>query len=296
MTTISSALDVSRSHLYERLAAPTGKSKEKRQRKSRSDDVWLLPMIRNILSWRPTYGYRRITTLICRERVFIGKARVNAKRIYRIMRENNLLLERYTARQTKSHDGKAITLRSNMRWCSDGFRIQCWNGDRLEIVFSLDCHDREAIRWIASSKGIDGQTVRDLMTETVDARFPKMQILPHRVQSLSDNGPGYTTEETVSFGRLIGLEICTTAPYSPESKGMAEAFVKIFKRDYVAFGDLSPAPRVLEQLPGWFEDYNENAPHKGLAMKSRRAYLRSYQHAWRRMSVFTGSTPARTIN
>lgn len=279
MTTISSALDVSRSNLYERLEAPPATSKGQRQRQSRSDDVWLLPMIRNILSWRPSYGYRRITTLICRDLVLQGKSPVNAKRIYRIMRENNLLLERYTARPSKTHDGKVITLRSNVRWCTDGFRIQCWNGDRLEVVFSLDCHDREAIRWIASSKGIDGQTVRDLMTETVEARFPNTLILPHCVQWLSDNGPGYTADETVSFGRSIGLDICTTAPYSPESNGMAEAFVKTIKRDYVAFGDLSSAVRVLEQLPGWFEDYNENAPHKGLAMKSPREYLRSYQHA-----------------
>jgi putative transposase len=149
----------------------------------------------------------------------------------------------------------------------------------LEIAFSLDCHDREVIRWIASNNGIDGQTVRDLMAETMESRFPNVTVLPYNVQWLSDNGPGYTADETVRFGRAIGLDVCTTAPYSPESNGMAEAFVKTFKRDYVAFGDLSSAAKLLEQLPKWFEDYNELAPHKGLAMKSPREYLRQYQHA-----------------
>ena len=279
MTTISRSLEVSRSNIYERLVQPSVKPKRTRQRLSRSDDEWILPMIRDILAWRPTYGYRRVTGLIGRQLESQGKHRVNAKRIQRIMRENNLSLERYTARPTRTHDGKIVTLKSNLRWCSDGFRIQCWNGDRLEIVFSLDCHDREAIRWIASSKGIDGQTVRDLMTESAESRFPGLKILPHKIQWLTDNGPGYVAEETVLFGRSLGFEICTTAPYSPESNGMAEAFVKTFKRDYVAFGDLSSAERVLKQLPGWFEDYNEIAPHKGLAMKSPREYLRSYQHA-----------------
>ena len=66
-----------------------------------------------------------------------------------------------------------------------------------------------------------------------------------------------------------------TAPYSPESNGMAEAFVKTFKRDYVAFGNLRSAQKVMELLPLWFEDYNEKAPHKGLKMLSPREYRRS---------------------
>ena len=76
----------------------------------------------------------------------------NHKRVYRIMGESGLSLQPYTARPTKTHDGKIITLMSNLRWCSDGFSIQCWNGDRLQIAFSLDCHDREAITWIASDR------------------------------------------------------------------------------------------------------------------------------------------------
>jgi transposase InsO family protein len=60
---------------------------------------------------------------------------------------------------------------------------------------------------------------------------------------------------------------------------MAEAFVKTFKRDYVWLGDLSSAERVLAQLPAWFEDYNEKAPHKGLNMMPPRQYIRSRSKA-----------------
>ncbi len=33
---------------------------------------------------------------------------------------------------------------------------------------------------------------------------------------------------------------------------------------------------VIEQLAGWFDDYNENAPHKGLGMKSPREFRRAF--------------------
>jgi transposase InsO family protein len=191
------------------------------------------------------------------------------------MRQNQLCLERYTGRRpTRTHDGKVETIASNVRWCSDAFGIQCWNGEQLQVAFSLDCHDREIMSWVTSSRGIDGGLVRDLMTETIELRFGTIDRLPYPVQWLSDNGPGYTAHETINYGRSRGLDVRTTPSYSPESNGMAEAFVKTFKRDYVWLGDLSSADRVREQLAAWFEDYNENAPHKALKMRSPRQYRR----------------------
>ena len=130
-----------------------------------------------------------------------------------------------------------------------------------------------AIRHVASTKGIDGGMIRDLMAETILYRFGADAQLSHKIQWLSDNGSCYTAHETVCFGRAMGLDIRTTPPYSPEGNGMAEAFVKTFKRDYVWLGDLSSAGAVIKQLPAWFADYNENAPHKGLNMLSPRQFI-----------------------
>ena len=101
------------------------------------------------------------------------------------------------------------------------------------MAFSLDCCDREIISYVATTGGIDGNLVRDLMLETVATRFGNVLQLPHSVQWLSDNGPAYLSDDTRLFAEAIGLKVCTTPFYSPESNGMAESFVKTFKRDYV---------------------------------------------------------------
>jgi len=70
----------------------------------------------------PDYGYRRIQRLLNRQLIADGGTAVNHKRVYRIMRQNNLLLTRFTDKQPgKAHTGKVSTLRPNQRWCSDGF-------------------------------------------------------------------------------------------------------------------------------------------------------------------------------
>src|SRR5262249_60696122 len=72
-----------------------------------------------------------------------------------------------------------------------------------------------------------------------------------------------------------GLRPCFTAAYSPASNGMAEALVASFKRDYVYVNDCESADLVLSLLPSWFADYNEQAPHSALAMRSPREYRRA---------------------
>ena len=43
-----------------------------------------------------------------------------------------------------------------------------------------------------------------------------------------------------------------------ESNGIAEAFVKTLKRDYVHVIPLPDAATVLGLIAGWIEDYNDN--------------------------------------
>ena len=55
-------------------------------------------MIRRLVDTRQTYGYRRITALLRRELAEDNQPRVNHKRVYRIMKQNGLLLARQSVR------------------------------------------------------------------------------------------------------------------------------------------------------------------------------------------------------
>jgi putative transposase len=272
MRIIAATLGVARSNLIERRR----RQYFVRRRRSARDDGPVTERIKQVVDARPSYGYVRTARLVSRAAMADGGAAVNAKRVYRIMKAQGWLLARYTGKSTRTHDGTIITLRSNLRWCSDAFEIRCWSGERVQVAFSLDCCDREVMSYIATTAAITGEMIRDLMAESVERRFgPEALATPHPIEWLSDNGPPYTALETRDFGEKLGLLICTTPAYSPESNGMAESFVKTFKRDYVYVNELRDATSVMKQLAAWFEDYNEVHPHKGLRLQSPREYRRA---------------------
>ena len=269
MNAIAEALDVARSNLIEQVR----KGRLGRSSYHKTADGELLPLIREIVDARPTYGYRRVTALLNRKLNADGHARVNHKRIFRIMQLHGLLLQRCTGKRIqRAHDGVVRTLHSNTRWCSDGFEIPCWNDDVVRVAFTLDSCDREAISWSGTTAGIDGEIVRDMMLVAVERRFGGYRTT-HAVEYLTDNGSCYTAHETIDFALALALMPRFTPVRSPESNGMAESFVKTFKRDYVRCNPRPDAATVLLQLDSWFEDYNTSHPHSGLKMRSPREFF-----------------------
>ena len=199
MKAVAETLGVSRSNLIERLA----EGAKPRRRYQKAQDAAVLPLVRRLVDARPTYGYRRITALLNRDLSAGGLAPANHKRVYRLMKAHGLLLTKHSGqRPGRSHDGKVVMMRSDLRWCSDGFEFTCWNGEVVRGAFVLDAHDREVIAWrAATGAGISGSDIRDMMLEAVETRFGDLRA-PHPVEWLSDNGSIYTARETRLFSSL----------------------------------------------------------------------------------------------
>jgi putative transposase len=73
------------------------------------------------------------------------------------------------------------------------------------------------------------------------------------------------------------LEPRTTPLESPQSNGMAEAFVRTIKRDYARVSSCPDARSVMAALPGWFAHYNQLHPHRALGYRSPREFIADRQ-------------------
>src|SRR5262245_17185935 len=103
-----------------------------------------------------------------------------------------------------------ITLTAAFLWMNvigvvlDGFEIGCDNGERVPVAFALDCCEREAMSFLATTGGIAGEDVRDLMVAAVEYRFGQVNRLPVTIEWLSDNGSCYVASGTAASGSNRG--------------------------------------------------------------------------------------------
>ena len=185
-------------------------------------------------------------------------------------------LDRHAGGVERRHDGRIAVDERNRRWCSDGFEIGCDNGERVRVAFALDCCDREAMSFLATTAGITGEDVRDLMVR------PSSIDSEGSIACRSPSNGSQTMAAATSLAKRAAslgyrLEPKTTPIESPQSNGMAEAFVRTIKRDYVRVNPRPDAETVMQHLSSWITHYNEVHPHKALGYHSPREFIAAHE-------------------
>ena len=153
MKSVAEVIGVSRSNLIERMRE---RAKKRIGRPPLPHDK-LVAEIKAVIAELPTYGYRRVHAILKRQALAAGLKPPNHKRVYRVMKVHGLLLDRHAGGTERRHDGRIAVDERNRRWCSDGFEIGCDNGERVRVAFVLDCCDREAMSFLATTSGVSSR-------------------------------------------------------------------------------------------------------------------------------------------
>ena len=101
--------------------------------------------------------------------------------------------------------------------------------ERIHVDFAGPVRGRQFLVLVdAHSKRADAI---EMSSTTAAATIKKLSgLFATYGQLVSDNGPQFTSDEFSSFLKSNGLKHITSAPYHPSSNGLAERFVKTFKK------------------------------------------------------------------
>ena len=151
-------------------------------RPRRPDDSLLRQRLRELAAERRRFGYRRLGWLLERE----GQV-LNRKKLYRLYREEKLMVRRRRGRKRALGTRAPMTVPSaiNQRWSLDFVADALSDGRRFRILCVVDDFSRECLATVVDTSLGGVRVVRELDRLTAERALPRMVV--------SDNGTELTS-------------------------------------------------------------------------------------------------------
>ena len=237
-----------------------------RYRSRRDPQVELRLRLRELAASRVRYGYRRLTVLLRRE----GRT-VNAKRVYRLYREEGLQVR--TKKRTKRAGHVRVPLasatRPNQRWSmdfvSDRFVDKRW----FRVLTVMDQFTKEGLCTHADRQQSGKKVVEQLNQLVAERGAPDSITI--------DNGSEFAGRELETWAYERGVKLDFIRPGKPVQNGFIESFNGRLRDECLnleMFFDLNDARKKIEL---WRQDYNRNRPHSSLGDRTPEEFARTLE-------------------
>lgn len=215
----------------------------------------------------PSYGWPRVTAELQRR----GWA-VNHKRVYRLMREDNLLCLRRRKFLLTTDSAHGLPVYANLAQAMTVTRLdQLWVADityiRLLVEFVylaviLDAFSRRVIGW-ALDRTLEDRLTLLALRRALQGRQPAPGLVHH-----SDRGVQYASGDYTDLLRAQGIAISMSRKGNPYDNALAESFIKTLKYEEVyrqEYRDLVEAHAAIEHFLE--QVYNQKRLHSALGYR-----------------------------
>ena len=234
-----------------------------------SDDADLRHLIQRIALADRHCGYRRVTHSLRREGLI-----VNAKRVLRLMREDNLLSLRtrpFVPRTTNSRHGFAV--RPNLTrglvptsldqiWVADITYIRLAEGF-VYLAVVIDAFSRKVVGW-ALDDHLEARLAIAALDQAIEARNPPPDSLIHH----SDRGVQYACADYVERLEKHKIAVSMSRPANPYDNAKAESFMKTLKTEEVNGKDYKNLEDARNRVGEFIENvYNAKRLHSALGYR-----------------------------
>lgn len=231
-------------------------------------EVALRDAIQRIAVAHRFYGYRRVTVVVQREGYEVG-----AKKVRRLMREDNLLAVRrrkFVATTDSAHGfvvypnlaEHLIVNDLNQLWVADITYVRLL-AEFVYLAVVLDAFSRRAVGW-ALARNLQTPLPLAALERAIHSRQPSPGMVHH-----SDRGSQYASNDYVKRLESIGAVLSMSRPGRPWENGQCESFLKTLKQE-----ELDARPyHTMEELGQHIEEfieqvYNRVRLHSALGYRS----------------------------
>ncbi len=224
----------------------------------------LLEQIKFIKTDHPLWGYRRIWSYL----KYRQGIPVNKKRVYRLMKEQNLIVTPQARLRAKRGPmrPKPVADRPNQFWGTDMTKIKLHGWGWLYLSIVLDWYTKEIIGYSLSIRSKTDDWL-DALQMAVNNRFPngiRETLKDQKLFLISDNGCQPTSQRFMMNCSLLGLKQIFTTWSNPKGNSDTERVMRTIKEDLVWCYDWDNPFNFEVRLGQWISDYNTDYPHQSL--------------------------------
>jgi putative transposase len=222
-------------------------------RTRRKEPEGLRRKLRELATERPRFGYRRLHVMLRRQ----GWT-VNHKRVYRLYREEGLLVRRRRRKRITGLNRVPLPspTRRNEHWAMDFVRDCFSDGRCFRTLTLVDLFTREC-PVIEVDTSLPGARVVRVLEQLAESRG-----LPEVITV--DNGPEFISRVLDAWAFRRGVKLQFIRPGKPIENAFNESFNGRFRDECLNenwFLDLQDARAQIET---WRIDYNEVRPHSSI--------------------------------
>ena len=223
-----------------------------RYRSRRPADTELRERLRELAAKLPRYGYKRL----CRRLRKNGEI-VNHKKIYRLYREEGLMVRKRARKRLVRRAGRpSLPNKPNERWSMDFTSDQLADGRRFRTFNLVDDCTRECLA-IRVERSISGAYVARVLTQLIERRGRPAVIV-------CDNGPEFISRAMEIWAEEHSVRLHFIEPGKPVQNCYVESFNGRFRDECLNEHWFTSLDDARTLIAAWRDDYNEVREHGSL--------------------------------
>jgi putative transposase len=217
---------------------------------------YILERIKSIKKEHPFWGYRRVWAYLR----YIDGLIVNKKRIYRLMRENNLTVKpniRLIAKRV-SERPKPRAYKPKEWWGIDMTKVMTERG-WVYIVIVLDWYTKKIVGHYSGTRATRREWL-EALEKALNREYPQ-GVRGHGLKLMSDNGRQPTSLSFMKACSNLEVQQVFTSYNNPKGNADTERMIRTMKEELFWLREWESERELSLELNKWVDYYNRSYLH-----------------------------------
>lgn len=223
----------------------------------------LLSRIREIKADHPFWGYRRVWAHL----KYVDGVIINKKRVYRVMRENNLTVkpDRKLIAKRKSNRSKPRAFSPNQWWGIDMTKVMTESG-WVYVVVVLDWYTKKVVGYYSGKTARSRQWL-EALDMGLNSEFPD-GVRGKDLNLMSDNGSQPTSLSFMKACSKLEVKQVFTSYSNPKGNADTERMIRTTAEELFWLREWRDEYELGKELNKWVKYYNSSYLHSTLGYKT----------------------------